>query len=80
MIYTWLGYKKEKGQTYKPTGLKTLLNNLLKWQKEYGEDYVIQAIDNSITSNYAGIFPAKKQVNFNQPRKYGNGDAYDYQD
>lgn len=80
MIYTWLGYKKEKGQTYKPTGLKTLLNNLLKWQNEYGEDYVVQAIDSSITSNYAGIFPAKKQVNFNQPNKYGDGSMYDQQD
>lgn len=79
MVYTWLGYKKEKGQTYKPTGLKTLLNNLIKWQQEFGEDYVISAIDNSMQFNYSGIFPAKKQYNLNnQPKKYGDGDAYEY--
>ena len=60
MILVWLGYKKEKGQTYKPTGLKTLLNTLFKWQKEFGDEYVVRAIDRSIANNYAGIFPENK--------------------
>ena len=83
MIYTWLGYKKEKGQTYKPTGLKTLLNNLLKWQKEFGEDYVVRAIDNSMQCNYAGIFPARtnnnKKTNF-ETRNYSKEELYEVYD
>ena len=63
MDYTWLGYKKEKGQTYKPVGLNTLLKKIDKWQKEFGEEYVVNAIDNSITNNYAGLFPAKTSTN-----------------
>ena len=83
MVYTWLGYKKEKGQTYKPTGLKTLLNNLLKWQKEFGEDYVVRAIDNSMQCNYAGIFPARsnnnKKTNF-ETRNYSKEELYEVYD
>ena len=80
MIETWLGYKKEKGQTYKPTGLNVLLKKLNKWTEEFGDDYVVSAIEESISHNYSGIFPATKKVNFNQPKTYGNGDAYEYQD
>lgn len=59
-IRAWLIYKKEKRQTYKDTGLKTLLNKLCKWNKEFGDQYVIDAIESSIASNYTGIFPAKE--------------------
>ena len=70
MVYTWLGYKKEKGQTYKPTGLNTLLKKVEKWQKEFGEDYVVNAIDSSITNNYAGLFPAKQQYTNTTTQNY----------
>jgi hypothetical protein len=63
MIHVWLGYKKEKGQTYKPVGLNTLLKKIEKWQKEFGEDYVVNAIDNSISNNYTGLFPVKTNGN-----------------
>ena len=80
MIETWLGYKKEKGQTYKPTGLNVLLKKIKKWTEEFGDDYVVSAIDNSITNNYSGIFPVKTTTMFKQPvKKYGDGSAYDYE-
>lgn len=60
-IKTWLSYKKEKHQTYKDTGLKTLVNKLKKWNIESGDQYVIDAIESSIASNYTGIFPAKEK-------------------
>ena len=55
-IIKWLNYKKEKKQTYKDIGLKTLLNNLLKEAEQYGDQYVIDSIDHSITNNWSGIY------------------------
>lgn len=63
-IKTWLTYKKEKKQNYKPTGLKTLLKKLKQDCTNNGEQYVIDSINNSIMNNYAGIFPPKQ---FNNP-------------
>lgn len=79
-IHDWLLFKKEKHQTYKETGLKTLLNKILKWQKDFGSQYIIDAIEDSISHNYSGIFPAKKQISFNQRKPYGNGDPYEYRE
>lgn len=60
-IVKWINYKKEKRQTYKDIGLKTLLNKLLSQAKQYGDDYVIDSIEHSITNNYSGIFSPRKQ-------------------
>lgn len=54
-ISNWVDYKKEKNQSYKPKGLKTLLNQLSKYQKEYGEDAVIEAIEQAMSNNWQGI-------------------------
>lgn len=59
-IENWLNYKKEKKQGYKPTGLKTLLKKLKQDYDSYGEQYVIDSIDNSIVNNYSGIFAPNK--------------------
>lgn len=59
-INTWIQYKKEKKQIYKPTGLNTLLKKLKQDYDTYGEQYVIDSIDNSIVNNYSGIFPPNK--------------------
>ena len=72
MVYVWLGYKKEKGQTYKPVGLNALLKKVEKWQNEFGEEYVISAIDSSITNNYAGLFPAKQQYKPQNTQNYAH--------
>ena len=76
-IRDWLKYKKEKKQSYKLTGLKTLLNKLKGWKENNGDSYVIDAIQNSICNNYSGIFP-KKDKQVDTPKKYGDGSAYDY--
>ena len=59
-IMTWLDYKKENRQAYKPTGLKVLLNRLKKEAENFGEQYVIDEIEHSIGNRYSGIF-AKKE-------------------
>ena len=63
-ILDWLRYKKEKHQTYKPTGLKTLLKKLKEDTTLNGDEYVIQSIEYSMTSNYSGIY-APRQNNYN---------------
>lgn len=68
-IDTWLQYKKEKKQTYKATGLKTLLNKIKKQLETNGEQYVIDCIENTISNNWQGIvWKEKKQFN----NKYNN--------
>lgn len=48
----WQKFKRERGQGYKPTGLRTLLKQLAEW----GPEKSILAIQNSMASNYAGLF------------------------
>lgn len=58
-IKLWLQYKKEKGQTYKSRGLIALCNKLQQMIKDNDENYLIQAINYSMSQNYSGIFPEK---------------------
>jgi hypothetical protein len=59
-ILLWLKYKSEKGQSYKKTGLKTLIKTILLNYKTVDE--LKKAIDYSITNNYSGLFtPNSKQ-------------------
>lgn len=55
-VKNWLEYKKEKKQGYKPKGLQILLNRIKKDYEQYGEQYVLDEIEYSMTSNYSGIF------------------------
>jgi len=48
----WLEYKKEKKQPYQPTGLQMLYKKL----SEMGGAKFVLAVENSIQSNYSGLF------------------------
>lgn len=61
-VETWLAYKKEKGQSYKPTGFKTFYKNLCKYSNN-NHDVAMQIIELSMQNNYAGIFPLKQNNN-----------------
>jgi len=54
----WLQYKKEKKQSYKPTGLEALKKTIVK---DYPNplDFT-KAVEYSIANNYSGIYPPKK--------------------
>lgn len=52
----WLQYKKEKKQTYKETGLKTLVNKINKQLQKQSVESIIEDIENCISRNYSGIF------------------------
>lgn len=55
-IFEWLDYKKEKKQSYKPRGLKILLNKVKDVASVYGDDPVCEVIDKAMMSNYSGFF------------------------
>jgi hypothetical protein len=55
---TWARYKKEKGQTYKPTGWQTLLSKF----SHFSDEQIQASIESSMASNYAGIYEAKGQI------------------
>lgn len=54
-VITWLLYKREKGQSYKPIGLKQLLNKIDKKLLEYSEEQICWVIDECMEKNYQGI-------------------------
>lgn len=62
VIKQWLAYKKEKKQTYKPIGLKTLINKLLKLSNN-DASIAKQIVEYSIMNNYAGLFPLREKNN-----------------
>lgn len=51
-LATWLDYKRERGQPYKPTGLAALLTRLAGW----GEADVVAAVEASVANNWQGLF------------------------
>lgn len=52
---SWLEYKKEKRQAYKPKGLEALVTQVKKKVDEFGVDAVINTIQQSMSCNYQGI-------------------------
>ena len=54
-LNTWLAYKKERKQTYKPRGLAMLKKRLM--QLSGGNPaYASEIVEFSISNNYAGLF------------------------
>lgn len=56
VVETWLAYKKEKGQTYKPMGFRTFYKRLCELSG-CNPHIAMQIVENSMQNNYAGIFP-----------------------
>ncbi len=73
-ISEWIEYKKERRETYKPTGLKSLISQIKNQIKQYGEDPVIDVMVSSMGSNYKGICFDKLKNNGwrNQQQEEGN--------
>ena len=57
-IKNWIAYKKERGQTYKPIGLKSFVTRLYNLSDGRG-DVALQIVEQSISNNYSGMFPLK---------------------
>ena len=52
---SWLQYKREKRQDYKPTGLQSLVTQVQKAAETYGEQAVIDLIGECMANNWQGI-------------------------
>jgi len=63
-VETWLAYKKEKGQSYKPTGFKTFYKKLCELSGS-NPQIAMAIIEQSMQNNYAGIFPLRNNNNNN---------------
>ena len=62
VVETWLAYKKEKAQTYKPTGFKTFYKKLCELSSN-NPQVAMAIIEQSMQNNYAGIFPLRNNNN-----------------
>lgn len=51
----WLSYKRERRESYKPTGLRSLVTQIQNAAREYGDSAVIGLIEQSMSSGYKGI-------------------------
>ena len=54
-VETWLRYKAERREKYKPTGLKSLISEIQHNVDRYGEAAVISLITTCMASNWRGI-------------------------
>ena len=63
-VETWLAYKKEKTQSYKPTGFKTFYKKLCELSGN-NPQVAMAIIEQSMQNNYAGIFPLRNNNNNN---------------
>ena len=52
---SWLQYKREKRQDYKPTGLQSLVTQVQRAAETYGEQAVIDLIGECMANNWQGI-------------------------
>lgn len=64
VVETWLAYKKEKCQSYKPTGFKTFYKKLCELSGN-NPQVAMAIIEQSMSSNYDGIFPLRNNNNNN---------------
>lgn len=67
-VETWLAYKKEKSQSYKPTGFKTFYKKLCELSGN-NPQVAMAIIEQSMQNNYAGIFPLRNNNNNNYGRE-----------
>ena len=82
-ITEWLTYKKERKETYKPTGLRSLLTQIENNISTYGEQKVIDLISECMAAGYKGIIWDKlKKTQFNQskPARRDNFKQREYDD
>lgn len=54
-VEDWLQYKKERRDSYKPTGLKALISEIQNNVTKYGEQAVMDLIGKCMAANYQGI-------------------------
>ena len=64
-VKNWIAYKIERGEDYKPTGLKSLLSEIKNNAQKYGDGEVVEVINQSMAANYTGITFGKLGNSYN---------------
>lgn len=54
-LQVWLDYKRERRESYKPTGLSALVSKTAREAAEHGEQDVMELIDQAMSCGYKGI-------------------------
>ncbi len=62
-VEAWLQYKRERRESYKPTGLKSLITQIQRKSDTYGEAAVIALIRECMAANWQGIIFDRLQQN-----------------
>lgn len=70
IITDWLDYKVEKNDNYTEKGFKSLLTQIKNNISKFGEEKVIEVINNSMASNYKGIIWNKLNSNNYQNNRF----------
>lgn len=74
-LMTWLHYKSQRKEFYVEDGLRALITKLSKFS-----DYVVEkAIENSMSNNYAGLFPDKIPDHANGTNQQRTNGSYNQQ-
>ena len=82
-IEEWLTYKKERKESYQPTGLKSLLTQIKNNISTYGEQKVIDLISECMAAGYKGIIwdkLKKPQYKQDKPSNRNNFKQRNYDD
>lgn len=61
VVERWLRYKREKGQSYKPTGFEGFVKKLMEYSGG-NVNVATQIIEKSISNNWSGIFELKNNA------------------
>ena len=80
-VREWLKYKSERRESYKEQGIKSLLTQIAKNEKEYGTDQVVELIDTCMANGWKGIIweKLKQKTSGNKFTKIIEHD-YDFDD
>ena len=54
-VRNWFAYKQERREGYKERGATSLLSQVDKYIVEFGEEKIINAINNAMANNYQGM-------------------------
>ena len=77
VVVDWMRYKKSRGQSYKRLGAKSLITQIKKYADQFGDEAVIQVIENCKANQYQGItFDAIAKMA--SKKHQGRVESYDY--
>ena len=79
----WVDYKKERRESYKETGLKSLITQIAKHEQSDGSAAVVDVIDLSMSNGWKGIIwdrMSKPTMKSNSFQQFSNKHNYNFDD